>query len=443
MYTFVIVAVTFAVTLALAYFLFRSELKNQRRRLEREARSLVAKSQQEQSESANIFKAIDIGILYYNSDGNLSSQNPAANELLAIIPNTYRGFIDQYGSLNGMAAQLALGKDFASAVLQNGDLIVYLSIQAVGESHESGYLVLARDATRQFKEESQRNEYVSNVSHELRTPLTTIKTYSESLIDWGINEKQKSQIIKDVTKIYEESSHMEQLINDLNLLSSLDEQSIGRQLHIEVVDLSYLVKNLVERMQFQAEDQGISMQAIAVSQVPNIYCDRNQLERILTNLITNAIKYSNAPGNINVYIGSIRDEAYIKVKDDGIGMDDQHLEHIFERFYRVDDSRTRQSGGRGLGLAIVKELVDLNEGTISVSSALTRGSEFTLMFPSEQKVLRQTLYQLHHEDVELSYVGRAAELDLTELAQTMGIMAKWKSLEPLEYERLLEAINNI
>ena len=439
----VTVAVTFTVTLMLAYFLFRSELRNQRQRLEREAHSLIGKSQQEQSESAHILTAIDIGILYYNSEGKLSSQNPAASELLPNIPITYRAFLDQYGSLNGMAAQLALGKDFASAVLKNEENMVYISIQPVGQDTKSGFLVLARDATRQFKEENQRNEYVSNVSHELRTPLTTIKTYSESLIDWGINEKQRTQITKDVTKIYEEAGHMEQLINDLNLLSSLDEQSIGRQLHIEVVDLSYLVKSVVERMQFQAEEHGIHMEAYTVSQVPNIYCDRNQLERILTNLITNAIKYSNDQGNISVYIGSIRDEAYVKVKDDGIGMDAQHLEHIFERFYRVDDSRTRQSGGRGLGLAIVKELVELNEGTISVNSALTRGSEFTIMFSSEQKVLRQCLYQLHHEDGELSYVGQAAEQDLTELAQSMGIMAKWKSLEQIEYERLLEAINKI
>lgn len=437
------VAITFVVSLALAYLFFSAELKREKKRLKREYNALLRAGEKSQSESEHILATIDIGILYYNAAGDLSSKNPAATDLLPVIPQSFRDFLDQYGNLNGMAAQLALGKDFVSAVLQLDDHMTYISVQLVGKGDKTGRVVLARDATRQFKEETQRNQYVSNVSHELRTPLTTIKTYSESLIDWGIQEKQRSQIIKDVTKIYEESEHMEQLINDLSLLSNLDERTIGSRSHIEPLDPATVVKSLVERMQIQAHEQGIILEAFAVSQVPRIYCDRTQLERILTNLITNAIKYSNEPGHVTVYIGSVREEAYIKVKDDGIGIDSQHLEHIFERFYRVDDSRARQSGGRGLGLAIVKELVELNEGTISVTSALTRGSEFTIMFPSEQKTLRQCLYQLCHESTELSYVGKAAESDLIELAQSLGIMAKWKSLEQQDYERLLSAINKV
>lgn len=438
-----IVVVTFCVSLTLAYIFFRTELNSERQRLEREAHKLLAEGRNTQSESEHILAVVDIGILYYKASGQLSSQNPAASELLPVIPQSFREFLNQYGHLNGLAGQVALGKEFASCVLQMDDRMTYISVHMVEKGNSNDRIVLARDATRQFKEENQRNEYVSNVSHELRTPLTTIKTYSESLIDWGIREKSKEQIIKDVTKIYEESDHMQQLINDLNLLSSLDEDSIGRQLHIETLDPAQLVKGLVERMQGQAEEAGLSLEAFAVSQVPRIYCDRNQLERIVSNLITNAIKYSKDQGHIAVYIGSVREEAYIKVKDDGIGIDEQHLGRIFERFYRVDDSRTRQSGGRGLGLAIVKELVDLNGGAITVESALTRGSEFTLMFPSEQKTLRQCLYQLHHESTELSYIGKVAEEDLSELAQSLGIMAKWKSLEQKEYERLLAAINKI
>lgn len=437
------VAVTFLVTLILAWILFSSNAESKRLAYERERLTILRESVRDQSESERILEAIDLGVLYYDARGNLSISNQAAADFLHSIPKTFHLFLEEYGEANGMAAQLALGKEYASAVLNVSGMMIYISVQPVGAAPDRGNVVLIRDATRQFKEEQQRKEYVSNVSHELRTPLTTIKSYSESLMDWGVMEKQRPQILKDVSKIFEESTHMEQLIEDLNLLSSLDESSIGRYMHIEVVDLTATVKNLVERMQTQAQARNIDMKAISISQVPNIYCDRGYLERIVANLITNAIKYSDEGGHIDVYIGSVRDEVYVKVKDDGIGIDEKDQKLVFERFYRVDDSRTRSSGGRGLGLAIVRELVELQAGVINLESSLSQGSEFTIMFPSEQKVLRQCLSELYHKGYCESHITKAAENDLGELAEACGIMAKWKSLQANEYNRLLSVIDEV
>lgn len=435
--------VAFLVAFSLAYIIFRHEKKTLRQGFESEAKAYFAQARQEQSESDRILSAIDLGVIYYDPQGQISNHNQAAHDLLDQVPDNFHAFLDTYGQNNGMAAQIALGKAYASALLPIQDRMVYITVQLVGESPYLAHVVLIRDATRQYREEQQRKEYVSNVSHELRTPLTTLKSYSESLIDWGIAEKQRPQILKDVQKIYAESTRMEQLIEDLNLLSTLDEASIHRYLHIELMDLASLVKNVVERMQGMAQERQLSMQSYVVNQVPKIYGDRNQMERIISNLVTNAIKYSRDQGRVDVYIGSVRDEVYVKIKDDGIGIDKAQQEKIFERFYRVDDSRARQSGGRGLGLAIVKELVDLQQGAISLESTLAVGSEFTIMFPSEKKILRQALYEVTTEGRASNVLTASAEEDLAELAGRCGLMAKWKGLQASDYQTLLRAINDL
>lgn len=435
--TFIIVAISFAVTIGLAWVLFRQELKRVKQEDRKKYQALLKKVEEE-SDARDILARLDVGVLYYVSDMSLAFSNPAANELLGEIPDDFTGFLETFSVDNGMSAQIALGKQTTSAIVKRGDFVVYINVQNLEDSPSKGHLVLVRDATRQFLEEQQRKEYVSNVSHELRTPLTTIKSYSESLVDWGVEEKQKDQIKKDVNRIYEEANHMEQLISNLSLLSSLDEKSIGRNMHVEVVDVVWLVKNLLERLQPQAEERQLELVSYTMNQISPIYADRSQLERILTNLLTNALKYTNAGGHISVYMGSIRDQVYIKVKDDGVGIDEQYQKLIFERFYRVDDSRTRASGGRGLGLAIVKELVELNNGEISVSSHIGVGSEFTLTFPSRQKTLKDTLYQLsRYGEAEDSYIGKAAEADLRDLAESLDIVAQWGSLSERDYKLLL------
>lgn len=443
MSTFLVVLWTFLLTFLLAFLLFhwdcRQRLEALRRKQQKESREL----HRHLNEDAALFAAMDLGVLYYPKSGQLSTHNLAAEELFGTIPETYHQFLDKYGESNGLLAQLTLGKGNANAIVPLENHQIYLDVHTVDSADGLAHLVLARDVTREFQDEKQRKVYVSNVSHELRTPLTTIRSYAESLVDWGSAEKKREQIKKDVSRILDESVRMERLIEDLNLLSSVDEASISRYMHIEAQDLGKLVRGVVERMQDQTLERQIHMSFTLVNPNVWIYGDRSHIERIVSNLITNAIKYGRDGGSIKVYVSAVRDEVYLKVKDDGQGIDEKDQVHIFERFYRVDDSRARKSGGRGLGLAIVKELVELHDGRISVESVITRGSEFTVMFPSAAKVLYQTLVDLHVDGTVSHRLYEAAIPDLTSLAEKMGLVAQWKSLDRKAYEAILQKVKNL
>lgn len=437
------VILTFTVTSILAWLVFRAEIRQTSIRQSRKMKKLLEEGRTASRFNQLIMQTIDIGLLYYDSNNRLSLSNEAASVLLGEIPNDFHVFLNRYGKENNLSSHLFMGKEVADAIFIRDTLQVYLKVHVVPEQDGLTHIVLLRDVSRQFREEQQRKEYVSNVSHELRTPLTTIKTYSESLIDWGINEKKPAQLLKDVSKIYEDSLRMEKLIDDLNLLSSVDENSIYRQMRVEAVDLPRLMRNLTDSMQMQAKDSKKTLSCTVVSQMPNIYVDRSQLERVVSNLISNAFKYGRENGTVQVYVGYILDEVYIKVKDDGMGISSEHQKHIFERFYRVEDSRSRMLGGRGLGLAIVKELVELNQGTISLTSVLGQGSEFTVMLPGGQKVLRQTLMELVRDGQASNKITDAAAQDLEQLAQSMGIVAKWKSLQASEVKRIQDEIERL
>lgn len=438
------VLLTFLVTGFVCFLFFRAEGKRRSIQKEQQYQEQIEAIKLQKKDTDAILQIMDLGALFYDPSGALILSNRASEILLPQIPETFHQFLNQYGEVNSLSGRLMMGKDTADAIIENGARRVYLKVYAVDQMMGQSHAVLLRDVTRQFEEERQRKEYVSNVSHELRTPLTTIKTYSESLIDWGVNEKQREQILKDVRKIYDDSLRMEKLIEDLYLLSSVDENSIHRSMRVEPLDLPAVIRPLIDRMQVQAmEDRNIRLQFQVVGSVPKMYGDRAQIERIVTNLVSNAIKYGRENGSVQVYAGFLMDEIYLKVKDDGVGISEKDQEHIFERFYRVDDSRSRTQGGRGLGLAIVKELVGLNQGTISLKSALTHGSEFTVLFPSAQKVLLQTLDTLIISGRTSNSVQEVAATDLDELAQSMGIMSKWKNMNTQSRDELVKAISRL
>lgn len=425
-----------------AWLFFHTRMRDTGRQLEQRYQKKISTLLYDRDEARQILATIDLGLACYASNGEARLINAAARELLQDIPNDYHSFLDLYGAENGMSANLALGKESVDAIVSKSGRMIYVRVQSVSGASASGHLVMLRDVTRQFREEQQRKEYVSNVSHELKTPLTTIKTYSESLLDWGVDEKEKEAVKHDVSKIYEDSIRMEQLINDLYLLSSVDENSIGRFMRVELLDLIWMIKNQIEMLQPQAEKKKMRLDCSSPAQMPRIYADRAQIERISGNLISNALKYGRSGGRIDVYLGYLRDEVYLKVKDDGVGISPEHQKHIFERFYRVDDSRARQLGGRGLGLAIVKELVELHGGSIAVESELARGSEFTVLLPSAEKTLRQTFYDLCHGNPAGGPIAQAAERDLTQLAESLGIVAQWESLNAQQYQSILAQLKS-
>ena len=392
-----------------------------RHRKEREISSVISQFVEERSKSEAILADLDVGVLAFGSDGTMINTNPAARKILQSdnLPVTLKEFIDHYGAENGIQAALLLGTDHVIGKCQVQDRIIRIRLKdsRFDEGRRAGTLVVLQDITDQEREEKQRKDFVANVSHELKTPLTTIKTYSESLLDWGLAEKNTEGVRKDIWRIHDDALRMERLVEDLLLLSSID--SRGIRTRMEQQDFPYMIRQTVERMQHQAMDKELTLTCYTLAKIPDVFVDRTSIERVMTNLLSNAIKYTERGGEIKVYIGYLVDDVYVKVTDTGFGIDKEHVDRIFNRFYRVDMTGSRMYGGTGLGLSIAKELVELHHGKISVSSVLGKGTEFTVMIPVAQKVFRDILSTAKTGTTNQDVLYHAAADELLTLARAM------------------------
>ncbi len=278
---------------------------------------------------------------------------------------------------------------------------------------------MIQDVTEATRLEEERRAFVANVSHELKTPLTTIKTYSESLLEWGLAEKNKAAIQKDIWRIHDDSLRMEKLVEDLLLLSSID--SRGLRVRLEFLDITQVVRQVVDRLQLQAQDKSIDLVCYAVSKIPLIFADRTAMERIITNLAGNAIKYTEKGGSVKIYVSHLVDDVCIKVQDSGLGIEKEHLSRIFNRFYRVDMTGSRMFGGTGLGLSIARELVELHDGQISASSVLGKGTEFTVMLPIARKLLESSFAASQINSLPQDILHEVALGELKQMAAEQGL----------------------
>ncbi len=239
-----------------------------------------------------------------------------------------------------------------------------------------GTVVVIADITEQTKLERARREFVANVSHELRTPITTIKSYAETILDMAEEETPETGFIK---VIEQEADRMTRIVTDLLTLSKLDNSA--KVMDKKVFDLSALVENVVEKLKINANNQGLELDFDQEGDTKSFFGDRDRMEQVITNIISNAVKYTPSGGSIKVSCKARYTEACIVVKDNGIGIPEKDLPRIFERFYRVDKARSRESGGTGLGLAIAKELVELHGGKIKLDSREGKGTTVTITLP--------------------------------------------------------------
>ena len=239
-----------------------------------------------------------------------------------------------------------------------------------------GLIIVFQDITQEHKLDNMRKEFVANVSHELKTPITTIKSYTETLMD---NDVDRELSKKFLSVIDSESSRMARLVRDLLQLSNIDynkknwektEISIERTLQDIVAKLDLVIKEKQQQVDIDISDG-----------LPDIVVDKDGIEQVILNIISNAIKYTEDKGNIDIKAYSIDKELIIKVKDTGIGIPVEDQARIFERFYRVEKGRSRDMGGTGLGLSIAKEIVEAHSGKIYLESVLQEGTEITIKLP--------------------------------------------------------------
>lgn len=224
--------------------------------------------------------------------------------------------------------------------------------------------------------ESMRRQLIGDVAHELRTPLTTIKGTMEGLIDGVLPSNEDA-----FQEVYREADRMERLVNDLQELSWVEAGAY--ELERKYLAVSYLVDITVQRLARQFEEKGVILDTKLPEDLPDVYVDENRINQVLLNLVGNALQYTPEGGRVEISASYSGGEVYIRISDTGIGIPQEHLEHIFTRFYRVDKSRSRAGGGSGIGLTISKHLVEAHGGRIWVERpGSQKGSVFTFTLPT-------------------------------------------------------------
>jgi PAS domain S-box-containing protein len=243
-----------------------------------------------------------------------------------------------------------------------------------------GILLVFHDITELRKLENTRREFVANVSHELRTPLASIKGYVETLLE---NNALRYEDTQDFLRIImKHSQRLDNLIKDILELSKLDSHDL--KIELNTMDIHPCIDNIFSQYKEHCAGKNQTLALDMTQHIPMIETNEYLLRQLLTNLLDNAIKYSHKGGRIDLKVAPMNKSIQFEISDTGIGIPQEHIPRIFERFYRVDPARSREMGGTGLGLAIVKHIVHLHHGSIKVESAVNAGSKFIITIPLQQ-----------------------------------------------------------
>ncbi|MEC1262818.1 ATP-binding protein [Bacillus swezeyi] len=237
-----------------------------------------------------------------------------------------------------------------------------------------GIVLVFHDMTERKQLEEMRKDFVANVSHELKTPITSIKGFTETLMDGAMNERET--LLQFLSIILKESGRLQTLIQDLLDLSKIEQQNFT--LNIQDCDIGEILAEIEMLLKNKAEEKGITLMLKKPKDQAAATGDPHRLKQIFLNLVNNALTYTPENGSVTISAEVLEDEVQVKIEDTGIGIKRSQIPRIFERFYRIDKDRSRNSGGTGLGLAIVKHLVEAHHGEIDVESEQGKGTVFTV-----------------------------------------------------------------
>lgn len=349
----------------------------------------LAINEEENEKLTSILTNMNDGVLATDEWGRVIVMNRRAKQMLGVEERVAIG-MDLFALLGiPREPELLAARDEAQWKVislpdrgEDEELQVRLSVTSIHRREKgiSGNIVVLQDVTEQEKLEWARREFVANVSHELRTPLTTIKSYLEALEDGALEEPELAKRFIGVTR--NESERMIRLVTDLLHLSRLDSKQA--ELKKQPTDVGEMLEEVADRFSFQLRQRNLAI-AIRVSPaVGKVRLDRDQIDQVLDNLVSNAIKYAGDGGHLVItaqFTTADRKYLEISVEDDGIGIPKKDISRIFERFYRVDKARSRNMGGTGLGLSIAREIVKAHGGTITLESELNQGTKVAFTLP--------------------------------------------------------------
>lgn len=349
----------------------------QQRQLKHQSEELKRKREEFETATENMSE----GLIILNEKGVILSINRAAAKMLGLSEDSVgKDFFSEKTSVNlKEPTQKALSGQNTEEVFALRDGNCQLLANPVStDGKVTGAALLVLDVTEKERAEQMRREFTANVSHELKTPLQTISGYAELLANGMVADKDKTAFSE---KIYAEAQRMIRLIEDIIKLSNLDEGAV--ELTRETVDLYVTAENTVRSLLPAAKKANVTLSLNGEN--AEIYGIPQLLTAVVYNLCDNAIKYNKDGGTVFVNVKNNAENIILSVRDTGIGIPKEQQERIFERFYRVDKSHSKEVGGTGLGLSIVKHAAKLHDAKITLESEVGKGTEITVIFPKKQQ----------------------------------------------------------
>ena len=325
------------------------------------------------------------GIIAFNLEGEVTHKNLAAEKLLNLSDedNDFEKVFSKFNVDINLEKIIYL-EDWTSSDkrINVGEKYINLLFVPYKDNNKrpAGVIAVIQDITEHVKLDNMRKEFVADVSHELKTPITSIMGYADTLLEEEYDKETQSKFLNVIAS---EARRMAKLVTDLLTLSKNDNnRNVVKK---EQFDLGELVKKCQDKLAIEIKRKNHNVNCFVTADVPLVYADKDDIERVVLNIMTNSIKYTKEGGEIKIYVGFVYNDAYIKIFDNGIGIPEEDLSRIFERFYRVDKARSREMGGTGLGLSIAKDLLDRNGGSIDIKSEVGKGTEVVIKVPTKEK----------------------------------------------------------
>lgn len=328
------------------------------------------------------------GVMLINPEGRIVLVNPAMEKIIGSTADQLRGKLHIEAGKSFGLSQL-IDQSLKKKIKIHDEVQMYYPDQRILDAHLAPYLgangeikgiiTVLHDITDIRRLEKMRSEFVANVSHELKTPITSLKGFAETLLDGAMYDPEIAKSF--LTIIHDESERLHRLITDILHLSKIEQHQLP--FHPEPLNVTGVIYETIDTIQEEINKKQLTIKL--PNQKPVIIdAEKDRLQQIILNLVANAVTYTPDKGTIEIGIVEKDDQIELTVKDTGIGISKEELPRIFERFYRVDKARSRNSGGTGLGLAIVKHLVESHHGSIQVDSEEGKGTLFTITLPKKQ-----------------------------------------------------------
>ena len=333
----------------------------------------------------SVFLHMTDGIIAFDREGKIILINPAAQKLMNVLPE-HTNFEDIFGRLhlNINLEKIIYLENWTKTEerfqIEDRFVNVYFAPFKKENDRTVGVIAVIQYITEHVKLDNMRKEFIADVSHELKTPITSIMGYADTLLEEEYDKETQSKFLNVIAS---EARRMAKLVTDLLTLSKNDNnRNVVKK---EQFDLGELVKKCQDKLAIEIKRKNHNVNCFVTADVPLVYADKDDIERVVLNIMTNSIKYTKEGGEIKIYVGFVYNDAYIKIFDNGIGIPEEDLSRIFERFYRVDKARSREMGGTGLGLSIAKDLLDRNGGSIDIKSEVGKGTEVVIKVPTKEK----------------------------------------------------------